>query len=355
MASNFELENFAAVEDEAVEKHLVVFQQSREEAEEFVNSLHPEAGLHVHSCGDAGFSPTRAGRFWRLRRLLEDLQPDVVHANHTETAVAAAVLRTVSRFRLLVTAHSHFERYSWGQKIGFLLAFLSADRIACNSASTLESLPAVIGKGKRQVIYNGVDFDQLDRYAVYASQAKPGLRIGTMCRMVEVKDLETLIRAFAAVAFEPGMKEAELRLVGDGPERGRLEAVTEKLGLSNRVRFTGSLPRRQAYRELAGFDIFVVSSRWEGFCNAMVEAAGAGKPVVATNIKPLVEVIGNDNALFFDAGEIEGLARLLRQLAGDPELRDRLGQSAGDRVRTRYPLQKSAREYARTYWQLGNR
>jgi len=346
-ASNIPLENFVAVNSQDIEKHLVVFRQSKKEAEAFMNTAYPNVNLQVHSC--AGAAPYKRGSILLLKRLLQGLQPDVVHAHHTGVALAAAMLRPYLRFQLLITAHHTFTDFGYRQKVGWSLAFVMADRIVCNSGNTLKSLPFFIKPLKTKIIYNGVNFQELDQTYPSQGETRHGLRIGTVCRMVPQKDLTTLIRAFADIAATPNLEDVELRLVGDGPEKVCLESMVSQLGLDRRVQFTGALSRKDAYQELVDLDIFVVSSRWEGFCNAMVEGAATGKAVVATNIDPLPEVIGSENALFFNVGDDKGLARQLKRLCENRELREALGHKVQGFVRSRYPLEQSAQAYENVY------
>lgn len=350
-ASSIPLENFAAVDSKIIDKHLVVFYQSKSEAEAFIDNVYPKANFHVHSCSGRGW----AGYAFNLWRIFRRLQPDVVHAHHTGVAATAAFLFPFLGFRFLTTLHSTFSNYSFTQKAGFGLSFLMSDQIICNSKNTLVSLPFFVKNKDKRVIYNGINFQEIDRAYTSKPNVHQGLRIGTICRMIPSKNLGTLIRAFVHIVATPDLVDVELRLVGNGPEYDYLKVMANKLGLMNRVRFTGALSRRDAYQELVDMDIFVVSSRWEGFCNAMVEAAAAGKAVVASNIQPLPEVIGEENAIFFKVGEDKVLAQKLKKLCEDKELRKTLGENAKAYVRMRYPIEKSAREYMQVYETLARR
>lgn len=350
-AGNIPLENFIAVDSKNIDKHLVVFYQSKKEVEAFIDNVYPKANFHVHSCSGKGW----AGYAFNLWRILRIVQPDVVHAHHTGAAVTAAFLCSFLDFKFLVTAHNPFSAYSYKQKAGYGLSYLMSDQIICNSRNTLDSLPFFFKNKAKLVIYNGINFQEIDRAHTSKPNVQQWLQIGTICRMVPQKDLGTLIKAFASIASTPGFEDVKLRLVGNGPKLDHLKAMINKFGLMNRVRFTGALSRRDAYQELVGMDIFVVSSRWEGFCNAMVEAAAAGKAVVASNIQPLPEVIGLENAIFFEVGDDNALAEALKMLCENRKLRETLGNNAQAYVRTRYPIEKSAQEYLRVYETLARR
>lgn len=337
---NIGLENFMK-QDSSVESVIVVLKQNRTDAQAVLDEMYPQSRAVIVSFRD--------GWFYAFRCLLQ-LRPFVAHAHHAQAALVTAVLRLLGQIRFVTTAHSNFRHYRVKHKLAFLSAFIMSDRVVCNSEGTRASLPRLISRGKMPVIYNGVDFSKLDG-VLGTNQAKhhvDGLLIGTVCRMVPAKDLPTLVRGFAKVVSR-SKESVRLRLVGDGPERARVQGLIEELNISEHVELTGAVSRLDVYKNLANMDIFVVSSKWEGFCNAMVEAAAAGKPIIASNIDPLPEVIGKTNAEFFPVGDSEALSNALLDLVDDELKRKQLAASACDFVRSRYSLVASAGRYARIY------
>ena len=229
-----------------------------------------------------------------------------------------------------------------------------ADQIICNSNNTGKSLPRIIANSKKNVIYNGVNFDQIDNKINSNQYNNYKFIIGTACRIIPQKDLDTLIKGFASFISTIDNKDVQLRLIGEGSERSRLEKMVETLGISDWVMFTGGVSRQEVYAEMQSFDVFVVSSRWEGFCNAMVEAAASGNPIVASNIEPLPEVIGKDNALFFPVGDEKALGEHLTRLFHNSELRQNLANKGKAYVRSKYSLKQSAENYLESYLKLIN-
>ena len=128
--------------------------------------------------------------------------------------------------------------------------------------------------------------------------------------------------------------------------------MAKELNVSDGVLFTGNVPRRRVYSLLARIDVFVVSSRWEGFCNAMVEAMVAGKAVVASRVGPLPEVLGEDCGLFFDTGNEKELCRALERICITPSLRKELGEKARLRAIGCFGLDRCARHYEKIYENL---
>ena len=97
------------------------------------------------------------------------------------------------------------------------------------------------------------------------------------------------------------------------------------------------------------FDIYAVSSRWEGFCNAMVEAAAAGKPVIASDIQTLNEVIGEENALFFPVGDWQALSDRISTFVEQDDVRQDYSEKARNHVRSSYSLETSSKNYEELY------
>lgn len=343
-AGNIGLENF--LYDKAdFKRYILTLNNSQKEAESFLAETYPKTAVQVVS-----------GRGDKLGRLVGGLKavfrskPDVIHAHHTSAALVASIAKLCMRLKFVTTVHNDFAHYSRSQKLVFGFACLLSDRVVCNSANTLESLPRNVRRTKCSVIYNGVDFSKLDEILFQHDGAEAGgpFVVGTVCRMVPQKDLTILLDGFARFAQQSN-QSVKLMLVGDGPERSALEKRVNALDIAHWVEFVGQVPRQKAYELLCCMDVFVVSSRWEGFCNAMVEAAAAGKAIVATNVDPLPEVVGRENAAFFEVGNVAELVVQLDTLSGNKEQRVGLGDCAHQYVRERYSLTDSAAEYKQLY------
>jgi glycosyltransferase involved in cell wall biosynthesis len=142
-------------------------------------------------------------------------------------------------------------------------------------------------------------------------------------RLVPAKQLELALSALQHVP------EASLVIVGDGPERGTVADEIAKAGLDDRVTLMGALPRAEAIEWLAAADAAVLSSAWENFPHAAVEALATGTPLLATAVGGVPEVIhtGVNGILVPPGGEHE-LAAAMRSVARDAELLSRLRRGA---------------------------
>jgi len=136
--------------------------------------------------------------------------------------------------------------------------------------------------GKCTVVPNGVD---LDRFSVRRAAGHGPPRILTVCNLVPGKGVDVLLRAAALLKKNP----LEVRVVGDGPERGRLEVLTRQLGMNGRVRFLGRVPHERMPAVYAEADLFCLASRAEGCPNVVLEALASGVPVVATAVGGIPE------------------------------------------------------------------
>ncbi|HEX2826100.1 MAG TPA: glycosyltransferase [Burkholderiales bacterium] len=149
--------------------------------------------------------------------------------------------------------------------------------------------------------------------------------IAALGRLWLEKGHDVLIRAFAAVA--PDYPEWRLTIVGEGPEREALTALAASLGVADRVALPGWMDVPEEVLACAG--VFVMSSRYEGFPNALLEAMGAGLPVISTACGGTEEMIEEGrNGYVVPIDDVTALAAALRRLLGDPALRERLAADA---------------------------
>ena len=167
-------------------------------------------------------------------------------------------------------------------------------------------------------------------------------------RMVSAKGHRILLEALAPLVSE-GV-QFSCTLIGDGPERSSLEALSERLGISGRVRFLGALAHQATLAEVACADIFVLASFAEGLPVALMEAMAVGVPCVSTTIAAIPELIEDrENGLLVPPSNVPALSDALRSLAKDPDLRRKLGQRARMTVETQYNLARNLDQLAATW------
>lgn len=173
---------------------------------------------------------------------------------------------------------------------------------------------------------NGID---VMRYAKKAQRgAFPGfvkrdgeVVVGTIAGLRAVKNLPRLVRAVAAAG--PNVR---LAIAGEGPEKERIVAEAERLGMADRLMLPGFI--RDPSRFVGLFDIFALSSDSEQFPISLIEAMAAGRPVVATDVGDIRNMVSTENRRFVVPKQDEtALANAIAELAGDAQLRSELGKT----------------------------
>jgi glycosyltransferase involved in cell wall biosynthesis len=180
---------------------------------------------------------------------------------------------------------------------------------------------------------NGVD---LDFWKPDESRGEPGgppVRFVFVGRLVDWKGLDLLLEAWATLR-EPW--RYSLEVVGDGPERAKLEALRDRLGLSPWVAFSGFRPPEECARRLARSDALILPSLVECGGSVVLEAMATGLPVIATDWGGPAEYLDETCGILVPAGSragfLAGLAAAVERLGGDPELRRRMGGAGRLRV-----------------------
>ncbi len=199
---------------------------------------------------------------------------------------------------------------------------------------------------------NGVD---PDRFPIADGWPEPSgrFRFVTVGRLVPYKGMDLILEALHG---SRGLAEAELVVVGDGPERGRLEAMAVDLGLGDRVRFLGWVDQRSLAGELRAAQAFVFPSLREFGGAVVLEALASGLPAIVVDYGGPGELVDPDCGILLPMVPRHQLVPLLRdameRLAGNPDWCRKLGRRACDRVREHYVWPAKAAKIAQFYRQL---
>ncbi len=186
-----------------------------------------------------------------------------------------------------------------------------------------------------------------ERYARTARDRADGkCRLVFVGRIAPVKGLRILIDAITRLTDE--LPELELVLVGDGPDRALIEDAARPLG--NRVRFTGYLSQDEVAQALGEADIAILPSFAEGVPVFLMEALASGKPVIATQVAGVGELVEEgDSGLLVPPGDLDGLVDAIRTLARDPERRAAMGAHGRARVAAEFDIDTEAARLARLF------
>ena len=271
-----------------------------------------------------------------LRRVLAEARPEVA-VGFMHSACVPLAMAALRRGTPLVFSEHIVPRHYRGRPLEYL-AFIAAGLRAARITVLSETIRGLYPRAMRRrmvAIPNPVSPLTPDRAD---PKGRPGRRrvLLAVGRLEAQKDHETLIRAFAALA--PRHPDWDLRIVGEGALRPRLEAVARSLGIAGRVALAGVAEDVPA--EYLGAQAFCVPSRYESFGLATAEAMSAGLPAVGFADCPGTnELIGDGvNGVLAGSGDrVDALARALEPLLADTALRARLGAAGPDAVRAYAP------------------
>ena len=224
---------------------------------------------------------------WRLRR--EGFRPDVVHAHVFSAALPALALGRLSRSTVAVTEHyTGFQRglVRGADRLVARIAFSKADVVAPVSEDLAAHLRRIAPGANLRVMPNTVDTRAFSS-AEHPRHDGPA-RLLCVGALAEKKGHADLL---AAVAGLIPRRDVVLDLVGDGELRGELERSAVELGVSERVRFHGEVPKERVAELMRAADLFVLPSLHETFGCVLIEAMASGLPAVATRVGGVPEVL----------------------------------------------------------------
>jgi sugar transferase (PEP-CTERM/EpsH1 system associated) len=283
------------------------------------------------------------------------LGADVVHTRNWASLVEGALAARLAGARLVHGLHGHTQAELAGiSRRRALVEGLLLRRVADRVVTLLpglraEALALGVAPGRVAVIENGVDLDRFkpDPEARARTRRELGLKgekqvlVGCVARLDPVKDHPALLKAFAKMN-----ERSVLVLVGDGPHRPSLEGLARLDGLGDRVRFLGHRSDTEAL--YPAFDIFALTSRYEGSSNTILEAMAAAVPVVATAAGGTSELVSEETGILVAPGDERALMLALLSLGQDPARRRALGD-AGRAAAERRSIAVMARSYEALY------
>jgi glycosyltransferase involved in cell wall biosynthesis len=305
---------------------------------------HVRLGLQRRSTGAVHSVINNLRRVPRLRRFVALERPDCILSFIDGTNVLALIAARGTGIPVVVSERVDPSRHPipWPWRVLRRVTYLWARAIAVQTRSIAAYFPAS-WRGRIAVIPNPVP--KLAVKTADAPRAAGARRsIVGMGRLERQKGFDLLIRAFASIAtMRP---EWDLTILGEGSERGALAAEIARSGLSGRITLQGLEP--DAVRALSRADLFVLSSRYEGFPNALCEAMACGLPVIAFDCPsgPAEIVRHGVDGLLVPAENVEALAAAMAELMADPERRRALGVNAPD-VATRFSVERIAARWER--------
>jgi glycosyltransferase involved in cell wall biosynthesis len=298
---------------------------------------------------------------WRLAKLLRRERVDLLHAHQYSPFFYGITARVLCRRPpVLFTEHGRwYPDYPRRKRILANRLFLEQrDRVVGVGQAVRQALIHNEGfpSHRVEVIYNGVDMDFFRRGEPQPAAVRSELGIGTgellilqVARLDPLKDHATAIRTLGHVVRQ-GVN-AQLVLVGEGPERPRIHELVQQQQLEGRVRCLGL--RTDIPRLLSAADLFLLTSVTEGIPLVLIEALAVGLPVVATRVGGVEEVIEDGKTgLLAPRGDDVALAEHALRLARHPTLRQQMTGLGPERARTLFSDCQMHDRYYRLYREM---
>jgi len=301
---------------------------------------------------------------------------DIIHA-HVAHPDGAAALSLGRKFNIPVVVTIH------GQDFAYTL---KRSRICADSVrATLKGASAVILVSEKlkshydlptwadqiekyRIIYNGVDLQDVVQSSEQQGLENPRLEIpGTGSECGERKSQRRVLLTVGFLRPDKGhamvlkalpalirqFPELEYRIVGDGSERVKLEALTEELGIGSHVLFLGSLPHHEAMREMAQCDIFILPSWNEAFGVVYLEAMAHGKPIIGTTGEGISEILAQEGVgKAVPPKDVSAITEAIQALFANPDLAVAMGARGKDLVTRQYTWEYNAQKTLRVYEEI---
>jgi glycosyltransferase involved in cell wall biosynthesis len=315
-----------------------------------------EQGVKTWTLGSDRARPADAKR---LAAIIDQERPDVVHALMYQAIQLSRMAKPLAKtpFKLVSSPRVNYRSRSlWTLLVDRWLKRRDDVLIAECEASRRFLIDELGYKpGKVITIRNGVDLAGWPASKIDRQQRRLELRlaagdvlVGAVGRLDRQKGFSTLIEAMARLKRTP----LRCAIIGDGPERARLEAQIRRRGLERTTWLLGE--RDQVPSWLSAFDLYCLPSLWEGLPNSLLEAMALGLPVVASNVDGVPEAVeSGKNGVLVPPEKSVPLAAALKALAGDAEKRAALGAAAKAAVSERFTILRMIAEYESAYAALG--
>lgn len=284
----------------------------------------------------------------KFREVIKTYQPDLVHIQYMAPgAIPIFVARLLGVKNVLATVHQPYtESHGVFSKIIlrisatfctlFIVVSKNAEKSWFGSSSLFDEHKSLSKQPSHFTVYNAIDINRIQELAQQVdSNAAKGIQqiesksfvFGAVSRLRAEKGIDLLIEAFSRLVFEN--HDVHLHIVGNGPDGEKLKDLVTQLNIANKVTFFGEASWESAMQQMALMDVVVVPSRFEGFGLSAAEAMAMGKPVVASNVFGLKEVVNNgQTGLLFENGDSDSLYLKLNIFCSKETNYKRFGENA---------------------------
>ena len=303
----------------------------------------------------------------KVRKLIKKFQPDIVYCHSSKAGAIGRIANMGLKNGQGKHVYCIYNAHGWafnmkGTSPKKLFAYVLiekmlaplADCIVCISEfekkSALDHGICYKNTAKLKVIYNGIDFTEYNSVHIIDRNQlgipSDAFVVGTTGRLAKQKAPDVFVKAAAEI--KKIIDNAYFVIVGDGALLEETEELIHELGLENSFLITGWVNNPLDY--IGNFDVAMLLSRWEGFGLVLPEYMITGKPIVATKVDAIPELIQDEvNGLLVDMDDFNGAADSVIRLKEDLELRSRLIENGKRIVRERFDVERVGREHSELF------
>lgn len=299
-----------------------------------------------------------------VRKLIKKYNPDIVYAHSSKAGAIARIADIGLKNYCIYNPHgwAFNMRCSARKKATYTviekIASLFCDKIICISDAEKRSAleKKICRDDKLQVIFNGVDIDAYEN-GVHGAVKREDLNIpddafvvGMVGRMSPQKAPDVFAKMAKQVKDE--VPNAHFIIVGNGNQEAEIKKYAEDNGFSDRLHITGWVDNPMSYVEL--FDVACLLSRWEGFGLALPEYMMAGKPIVASRVDAIPNIIQNgENGLLVEVDDAVSASEAVLRLYRESGLRDKLVAQGMEDVHNRFNARRVSEEHGKLFEKYG--
>lgn len=291
-----------------------------------------------------------------LSKFLKSEKVHIVQTFQIKSTILGTLASIIAKTPTLITTRHDMAWDTKSRQILMLkISNCFADKVIAVSDAVRKNTIVMEGIqiDKIQTIYNGVDIDKFDVKPDKETKRKigldPGFVVGMVANFMPVKDHINFCHAAATVL--DSFEKVQFLLVGSGPLEEEIRALTKKLGIEKKVVFAGH--REDIPELLSSMDIFVLSSKSEGHPYSLIEALAQGKPVVATRVGGVSDVVVNGkNGYLVPPKNSHQLAQAIIKLLKDTDLRRSFGKEGKRVARQNFSLKRMVSETELLYRKL---
>ena len=306
----------------------------------------------------SGFNTPRL--LFKLKKIIDDEKPDIIFSNlwgSNRIAILAHKLSHANhRRKLLLGIQNNPSHYNTIARRLIPFMYPCADLlVACSKGVADEAHRDFrISPHKMQIVYNAVDITKISTLAE-ESVEHPWLgRFPTIISVGSLSPQKGHAYLLKALEIINRTMPTYLLLLGDGPEKGRLQELAISLGIHDRIDFLGYLPN--PFKYMASADIFVLSSLWEGLPSVLVEALACKVPIVSTNAPygPKEVIEDGKNGVLVPVADPDALADRITRVLNDRAMREEFISEGRKTVRKKFSAQTIAKQYEGIFHKLSD-